>query len=229
MEIIRNDKGIFLCQHKYALDLLQDTGLLAAKPSTTPMDHTTRLRADDTDLMQDVSLYRRLVGRLIYLANTRPDLSFAVGRLSQFMSKPTKAHYSAACKVLRYLKGCPAKGIFFSASSNFKLSAYRDSDWAACKDSRRSVSGFVFLFGSSLISWKSKKQTVVSRSSSEAEYRAMALAVCQAKWLQKLFLDFAQPSITPISYTVTINLRYTLQQIQSSMSAPNMWKLTVIQ
>jgi hypothetical protein len=189
LEIARSDSGIFLNQRKYTLELLEDTGFLASKPASVPFDPTTKLSISDGQPLEDPSSYRRLIGRLIYLTNTRPDISFAVQHLSQFVSNPLLPHYQAATQVLRYLKCFPAQGILFSASSEFKLHGFADSDWARCPDTRKSVTGYCVLLGSSLVCWKSKKQNTVSRSSTEAEYRALASLTCELQWLQYLFKD----------------------------------------
>lgn len=185
-------------QRKYTLELLEDTGFLGAKPSLIPYDPNLKLSLTDGTLLEDPTRYRRLIGRLIYLTNTRPDISFAVQHLSQFVSKPLVSHFQAAIRVLRYLKSCPARGILFSASSHLKLFAFADSDWARCPTTRRSITGFCVILGSSLISWKSKKQNTVSRSSTEAEYRALASLTCEIQWLQYLLQDLqvhlAQPA-----------------------------------
>ncbi|KOM45908.1 hypothetical protein LR48_Vigan06g121400 [Vigna angularis] len=166
-----------------------DSGMLGCKPSSTPMDSTLRLRNDASGYLDDPLPYRRLVGRLVYLTNTRPDIVFATQQLSQFMSKPTKAHHAAAMHVLRYLKGCPGTGLFFPRIYHTHVSSFSDADWATCVDSRRSITGYCFFIGSSLISWKTKKQTTVSRSSSEAEYRALASATCELQWIIYLLKD----------------------------------------
>ena len=170
--------------------MLEDTGLLAAKPSSVPFDPNLKLSSTDGEPLADPTSYRRLIGRLIYLTNTRPDISFVVQHLSQYVSNPLAPHYQAATKVLRYLKSSPAKGILFSASSNLKLYVFADSDWARCPTTRKSITGFCVVLGASLISWKSKKQNTVSRSSTEAEYRALASLTCELQWLQYLFNDF---------------------------------------
>ncbi|XP_019435859.1 PREDICTED: uncharacterized protein LOC109342304 [Lupinus angustifolius] len=129
--------------------------------------------------LSEPSYYRRLMGKLLYLTCTRPDLSFVVGHLSQFFSTPTHHHLTAAMRVLRYLKRSISTGIFFPAKNDLLTKEYFDADWDACPDTRKSVSGYCFFLGSSPISWKSKKEQIVSCSSAEAEYRAMALASSQ--------------------------------------------------
>ncbi|KAH1134015.1 hypothetical protein GYH30_012429 [Glycine max] len=192
LEIARSSSGIHLCQRKYALDILSDSGMLGCRPNATPMDYSTKLQAaTGTPLSAEASSsYRRLVGRLIYLTNTRPDITYAVQQLSQYMSSPTSAHLQAAYRVLWYLKGTPGSGIFLSATGTPQLRAFSDSDWAGCQDSRKSTTGFMVYLGSSLISWQSKKQSTVSRSSSEAEYRALASTTCELQWLTYLLQDF---------------------------------------
>ncbi|XP_050919492.1 uncharacterized mitochondrial protein AtMg00810-like [Lathyrus oleraceus] len=198
-EIARSSKGIFMNQRKYTLELLEDTGFLAAKPSSIPFDPNLKLSPTDGELLPDPTSYRRLIGRLIYLTNTRPDISFAVQHLSQFVSKPLVPHYQAATKILRFLKSSPAKGIFLSASSPLKLCAFADSDWARCPTTRKSITGFCVVLGNSLLCWKSKKQNTVSRSSTEAEYRALASLTCEIQWLQFLFNDLMVQLSQPAS------------------------------
>ncbi|CAN1178572.1 Retrovirus-related Pol polyprotein from transposon RE1, partial [Linum perenne] len=133
--------------------------------------------------------YKRLVGHFQYLCTTRPDICFAVNQLSQHVGSPTTQHLQASHRLLRYLKGTTAHGIFFFSTSVIKVHAFCDSDWAGCPDTQRSNTGFCTSLGDSLISWKSKKQTTISRSSAEAEYRAMASTAAELQWLQFLFTE----------------------------------------
>lgn len=154
LEIARTAQGIHLCQRKYTLDILADSGMLGCRPHSTPMDYSTKLQATSgTPLPAETSSsYRRLVGRLIYLTNTRPDITYAVQQLSQYMANPTTSHHQAAFRILCYLKGTPGSGLFFATTGTHQLQAFSDSDWAGCRDSRRSITGFSIYFGSSLIS-----------------------------------------------------------------------------
>ncbi|XP_068476197.1 uncharacterized mitochondrial protein AtMg00810-like [Phaseolus vulgaris] len=158
-------------QRKYALELLTDAGLLAYKPAPTPIDNHEKFSSTRSVPFTNIQAYRRLIGRLMYLTNTRPDITFSVQQLSQFLAKPTIAHYNAAIIILRYFKGAPSLGLFFSSTTFVPLKAFCDSDWDTCSDSRQSVTGFSAYLGNSLISWKSKKQGTISKSSCEAEYR----------------------------------------------------------
>ncbi|KAK4392025.1 Retrovirus-related Pol polyprotein from transposon RE2 [Sesamum angolense] len=158
LEIARSTEGMSITQHKYAMDIITDSGMVSATSVSTPLPLGLKLSATSGTFLKE-------------------PINFD---LSQFLQHPTDQHWTAALHIVRYLKGAPDTGLFFPASNSLHLSAYTDADWGACVDSRRSVTGYCVFLGSSLISWKSKKQNTVSRSSAEAEYRAMAATVCRA-------------------------------------------------
>ncbi|KAK3036929.1 hypothetical protein RJ639_030894 [Escallonia herrerae] len=187
IEAARGPRGLFLSQHKYALDILSESGLSASKPAAFPMEQNHGLALAGGPLLSDPGPYRRLIGRLVYLTITRPDICYAVHVLSQFMQSPRSQHWDTALRVLRYLKAAPGQGLFLPADSPLQIYAFCDSDWASCPLTRRSVTGYFVSLGNSPISWRTKKQPTVSRSSAEAEYRSMAVTTCELTWLKSFF------------------------------------------
>ncbi|XP_041025291.1 uncharacterized mitochondrial protein AtMg00810-like [Juglans microcarpa x Juglans regia] len=178
LEVARYQKGIFLNQRKYTLDILTNSGQLGARTAHFPIEQNLKLTNRDGSLLADLGAYRRLVGSLIYLNITRPDIIFAVNILSQFMHAPRDPHMQAAIHVLRYLKGSPGQGIFFSLSSTLHVTTYTDSDWVSCPTTRRSTTGFFIQLGMSPISWCTKNRRQQC-SSAKAEYRVMEVTTCE--------------------------------------------------
>ena len=189
---IIKDSRVWRWQRKDVLDILHDACMLRSKPVSTPIDYVVRQHQQSSSPLDDTkaSSYCRLIGRLIYLTNTRLDVTYAVQHLSQFVAHPSSTHQQAAYRILRYLKAALGSGVFFFASSIFQLKAFSDSDWAGCIYTRWSITDYSVYLDSSLISWKSKKQATVSRSSSEVEYCALASATCELQWLTHLLHDF---------------------------------------
>ncbi|XP_068659151.1 secreted RxLR effector protein 161-like, partial [Aristolochia californica] len=177
-----------LSQRKYVLDLLEETGMKGCRPVDTPMDTNVKLCATNEEDI-DIGKYQRLVGKLIYLTVTRPDISYAVSVVSQFMHKPQITHWQSLERILRYLKGAPGRGLLYKKHGHFNIEGFSDADWAGSPDDRKSTSGYCTLVGGNLVTWKSKKQNVVARSSAEAEYRAMAHTVSEILWIRTLLTE----------------------------------------
>ncbi|KAJ9709547.1 hypothetical protein PVL29_001161 [Vitis rotundifolia] len=189
IEIAQSSSGVVLSQRKYALDILEETGMLDCKPVDTPMDPNVKLVPGQGEPLGDPGRYRRLVGKLNYLTITRPDISFPVSVVSQFLQSPCDSHWDAVIRILRYIKSTPGQGVLYENRGHTQVVGYTDADWAGSPTDRRSTSGYCVFIGGNLISWKSKKQDVVARSSAEAEYRAMALATCELIWLRHLLRE----------------------------------------
>ncbi|KAL6278328.1 hypothetical protein ACE6H2_021929 [Prunus campanulata] len=188
IEMAASGKGLFLNQRKYVLDLLQEFGMLESKPARTPLDSKLKLDMEGEPL-RDIRYYQRLVGKLIYLTITRPDITYAVSIVSQFMHSPTMLHLNVVKRILRYLKGSVGCGILMRKNDNAQILGYTDADWAGNFLDRKSTTGYCTFVGGNLVTWKSKKQPVIARSSAEAEYRAMASTACELIWLKGLLSD----------------------------------------
>lgn len=188
IEVAYGAQGIYLSQRKYVLDLLAETRMLESKAAATPIEPNLRITANSGEPV-DRGRYQRLVGRLIYLSHTRPDIAYAVSLVSRYMHDPRSGHLDAVNRILRYLKGCPGKGILLSNHGHLEVEGYTDADWAGCLDDRRSTSGYCIFLGGNLVSWRSKKQSVVARSTVEAELRSMASGLCELLWLRLLLTE----------------------------------------
>jgi len=163
--------------------------MMDCKAMATPMALNLKLLCDASSEPVDVSMYRQMIGSLMYLTNTRPDICFAVNTLSQFLTDPRSVHLVAVKHVLRYLKGTVDYGLRYEANQKFNLQGYVDSDWAGSAADRKSTSGCCFSMGSGVISWFSRKQSCVALSTAEAEYVAACSASCEAVWLRKLLSE----------------------------------------
>ncbi|KAJ6945155.1 Retrovirus-related Pol polyprotein from transposon RE1 [Populus alba x Populus x berolinensis] len=188
VEVHHHSHGLFLSQTKYALDLLHCADMVEAKPITTPSVVGHHLSIEGK-LFSDPTLFRSLASALQYLTITRPDLSFSVNSICQFMHAPTEDHFRALKRILRYVKGTVHYGLQLHCNPSRDLLAYSDADWAGCPDTRRSTTGYLIFLGPNLISWCSKKQSIVSRSSAEAEYRSLAVAIAEVAWIVQLLRD----------------------------------------
>ena len=162
-------------------------------PTPTHVDTHAKLSVSDGDLLSDATEYRSLAGALQYLTLTRPDIAYAVQQICLHMHAPRQPHLAMVKRVLRYVRGTLDLGLQLRASSSTGLTAYSDADWAGCLDTRRSTSGYCVYYGDSLISWSSKRQTTVSRSSAEAEYHAVAHTVAECCWLRQLLQELHRP------------------------------------
>ncbi|CAM8937083.1 unnamed protein product [Rhodiola kirilowii] len=196
IEVTRCKKGIFLSQRKYFLDLLLETGKSEARPCSAPMIPNLHFTKEGVKF-DDPGRYRRLVGKLNYLTVTRPDIAYSVSVLSQYMASPTIDHWKALEQILCYLKGTPGQGMIYKNHGHFQIECFSDADWAGDKDDRRSTTGYCVFVGGNLVSWKSKKQHVISRSSAESEYRAMSQSVCEIVWIRQLLSEIGFKITTP--------------------------------
>ncbi|GJZ32250.1 retrovirus-related pol polyprotein from transposon TNT 1-94 [Tanacetum coccineum] len=186
IEVKQTDEGIFICQERYAKEILKRFDMDKCNPVGTPIEHKAKPFKHNEGKAVDSTLFKSLVGSLRYLTCTRPDILFAVGLISRFIEEPTTKHLKIAKRILRYIKGTVDYGMFYSISEDFKLVGYSDSDWAGRKDDGRSTSGFLFFLGNNAFTWSSKKQPIVTLSSCEAEYIAATSCVCHAIWLRSM-------------------------------------------
>nr|XP_020159104.1 uncharacterized mitochondrial protein AtMg00810-like [Aegilops tauschii subsp. strangulata] len=179
ISVTRDANGMVLSQRQYALDLLQRAGMADCHPSPTPVDVKVKLSATDGALLDDATTYRSYAGALQYLTLTRPDIAYAVEQACLYMHAPREPHLLLVKRTLRYIMGTLDLRLHIPRSSSMTLKAYSDADWAGCPDTRRSTSGYYVYLGDTLVSWSSKRQTTVSRSSAEAEYRVVAHAIAE--------------------------------------------------
>jgi hypothetical protein len=192
MHVQHTSSGLFLSQRQYMLEILDRAGMTDCKPCSTPVDLNPKLPSDGVPVA-DPTDFRSLAGALQYLTFTRPDLSYAVQQICLHMHDPREPHLAALKRILRNVRGTLHMGLLIRPSSQHELIVYSDADWAGCPDTRKSTSGFAVFLGDNLISWSSKRQNTVSRSSAEAEYRAVANAVAEATWLRQLLTELHTP------------------------------------
>jgi hypothetical protein len=211
LQIQRSTKGLTITQTKYAIDLLTKHNMVHCSPCKTSCVPHVRLSAHCGQPIADVHAYRSLVGALHYLTFTRPDISFAVHQVCQFMNAPSDIHLTAAKRILRYLRGTLDHGLFYTPGP-ISLSAFSNADWAGDPNDRRSTSGLLVYLVHNPITWSAKKQLTVSRSSTEAEYRALASASAELCWLRILVKDLGLYLYDPpVCGVQCLNSRHCLQ------------------
>jgi histone deacetylase 1/2 len=213
ISVTRSSDGLFLSQRQYAVDILQRAGMAECHSTATPVDTQAELLASDGAPLSasDSSTYRSLVGALQYLTLTRPDLAYAVQQVCLFMHDPREPHLALVKRILRYVKGTLSSGLHIGTGPVDSLTGYSDADWAGCPDSRRSTSGFCVFLSDNPISWSSKRQTTVSQSSAEAEYRAVAHVVAECCWIRQLLQELHVPlSSATVVYCDNVSAVYMM-------------------
>ncbi|GJZ12584.1 retrovirus-related pol polyprotein from transposon TNT 1-94 [Tanacetum coccineum] len=190
LQISQSPRGIFINQSKYALESLKKYGFESCDPVDTPMVEKSKLDEDKEGKVVDPSHYRGMIGTLLYLTTSRPDLQFAICMCARYQARPTKKHLNAVKRIFRYLKGTVHRGLWYPKDSSFALTTFADADHAGCQDTRRSTSGSIQLLGDRLVSWSSKRQKSAVISSTEAEYIALSGCCAQVLWMRSQLTDY---------------------------------------
>ncbi|GJZ82346.1 putative ribonuclease H-like domain-containing protein [Tanacetum coccineum] len=190
LQVKQKSDGIFISQDKYVAEILKKFDLASIKTASTPMETNKPLTKDEEAENVDVHLYRSMIGSLMYLTASRPDIMFAVCACARFQVTPKTSHLHAVKRIFRYLKGQPKLGLWYPRDSPFDLEAFSDSDYAGASLDRKSTTGGCQFLGKRLISWQCKKQTIVANSTTEAEYVAAANCCGQVLWIQNQMLDY---------------------------------------
>ncbi|GKB46399.1 putative ribonuclease H-like domain-containing protein, partial [Tanacetum coccineum] len=190
LQVKQNKEGIFISQDKYVAEILKKFDLVSVKTAITPMETKVALTKDEEAVDVDVHLYRSMIGSLMYLTASRPDIMFAVCACSRFQVTPKTSHLNAVKRIFKYLKGKPNLGLWYPRESPFDLEAFSDSDYGGSNLDRKSTTGGCQFLGQRLISWQCKKQTIVATSTTEAEYVAAANCCGQVLWVQNQLLDY---------------------------------------
>ncbi|GJZ17299.1 hypothetical protein Tco_0553422 [Tanacetum coccineum] len=188
--VSQNPRGIFINQSKYAQEILKKFGFDSCTPIDTPMAERPNLDEDKGGKLIDPTRFRGMVGSLMYLSASRPDIVFAVCMCARYQAKPTEMHLTAIKRIFRYLKGTIHMGLWYPKDSGFELKAFADADYAGCHDTRRSTSGSAQFLGHRLVSWSSKKQKSTAISTTEAEYIALSGCCAQILWMRSQLRDY---------------------------------------
>lgn len=193
VEVTQDSRGIFIAQQKYAKEILSRFGMEQCNMVCNPIVPGNRLSKDESRKRVDATNFKQMVGCLMYLLATRPDLAYAICLIARYMERPTEMHFAAAKRILRYLKGSLQYGILYRKGElSCELEGWSDSDYAGDVDDRKSTSGYVYRLGSGAISWSSKKQAIVTLSTTEAEFVAASSCACQGIWLRKILHHLCQ-------------------------------------
>ena len=216
IKVSRSKHRLFLSQRKDTLDLLNETSNSTCEPINTPTEVNHGMTIYPNQIPTNKDRYQRLVRKLIYLTHTRPDKSYAISMVSQFMHNPSNQHMSAANRILAYLKSSPDKGISFSKQGHLDIEGYTDSDFVGSKLDRKSTSGYVSFFKGNLVTWRSKKQSVVSLSNVESDYCALHHATIELTWLRILLSELRfgpkKPMVLFCDNTTTTEIANNLVQ-----------------
>jgi hypothetical protein len=186
IEVKQDDSGIFIHQQKYAVEILKRFKMNECNSVCNPIVPGCRLKRDVEGKASDATAYKQMVGCLMYLLATRPDMAFSVCLVARYMERPTEIHVAAVKRILRYLKGTTSYGLWYEKGKGDELTGWSDSDYAGDIDDRRSTSGYVFMIGTKVVSWSSRKQPIVTLSTTEAEFIAAASCACQGIWLSRI-------------------------------------------
>ena len=210
IEVKKVKDGIVLSQEKYVSDVLKRAGMMNCKISNMPLSTSEKLAKEEGEPLsaEESTNYRSVVGALQYLTLTRPDISFPINKVCQFLHTPTLAHWTTVKRILRYLRGTMSIGLKVTRSTSTLVSAFSDADSAGCPDDRRSTGGFAIFFGPNLISCSARKQATVSRSSKEAEYKALTNATAELIWIQT-FLNEVRVNHSPAARLLCDNIGAT--------------------
>ncbi|XP_062171037.1 secreted RxLR effector protein 161-like [Alnus glutinosa] len=213
LQVKQTSEGIFISQAKYAKDLVKQFGLDRKSHARTPMSTNVKMSTDLTSKQMDLTLYRSMIGSLLYLMECRPDIAFSVGVCARFQPNPKESHLTIVKRIIRYVNATVNYGICFSRETNIVLAGYSDANWAG--NDRKSTSGGCFYMGTNLVAWMSRKQALISLSTAEAEYIAAGSCCTQLLWMKKLLCDYGSTQDTMVIHcdnTSAINISKNLVQ-----------------